>query len=173
MRYHMWKAPELYQESLPLSFLVLKKVLSSIIKSQTPIYQAIFKDSFFGLCVEYFSCMCVSVPPSCDAHGGQKRASELWGLELQKAVSWELWKLGTEPGSSAHALLSHLSSSTPGLFNGDFLRAGTVKSGKLVVTTLFPPSALLFQPSAHWWNQRHRRRKNQRSCCLHSSEDSS
>lgn len=70
--------------------------------------------------------MYVSIPPSCIAHGGQKRASELWGLELQKAVSWELWKLGTEPGSSAHALLSHLSSSTPGLFNGDFLRAGTV-----------------------------------------------
>jgi hypothetical protein len=36
--------------------------------------------------------------------GGQKRASDLRELELQAAMSHQMWMLGTKPGSSVRAV---------------------------------------------------------------------
>jgi len=41
-------------------------------------------------------CMCVGGMFVCDAHGGQKRASDSLGLELRASVSYPAWALGTE-----------------------------------------------------------------------------
>lgn len=54
------------------------------------------------MCISVCLYVCVCVPSACNAHCGQKWASVLLELELQKAVSCHMGA-ETEPRSSARA----------------------------------------------------------------------
>lgn len=66
-------------------------------------------NSLFLIKINFYSCVCVCVYSVCKcagALGGQKRALDLLNLdlELQMAVNWQTWKMGTELWSSKRSV---------------------------------------------------------------------
>lgn len=82
------------------------------VRDHAPVWWILFRDfaqltsplpflgSFVFLYVWMFCLEAYILTCSCSTQGGQKRVSDPWRLELQTLVSWQMWLLGTQMGSS-------------------------------------------------------------------------